>query len=858
MSSRINNITSAVINSFSLLYLVESPLGTFEPLTNGAYTIMCHGSNDICDIMDTKFPHIKLPDKKINVFLSCGSNRYTKDEWRTEEQRYFRTLFCLKGDINIKESIQLPPYQNTDIAKLCSIIKSLFSKHQNGLGAVITQYNPVEHIKFFNYSLSDVSQNLHLIGLNDCTQRYNESALIFIHYLNAIIYIRHTLSDDISTIEHELKMCKEDLLLFLFVNRELALSGDICFLNIVAAPNFTDTESKFACENSFNPIIGASVLCSEKTIKYWWDNIFMSYIKEYVKSSGNNTFMNMLSSVLTYMATIRIDVPTLLRDSHQQIQTLLLSNEQFRAVHYSNNKKIIVGGFGSGKSVVGMCQLRVLVDSAKTDIKIFYICYDTKSLHIHTMKRFVESLNVNNNDKIITCNLVELCKYLILDKIPSLSTLIDILLRKFSNQTIHLILDEFNGETMDISEAEKLKRLYDTTEGLQDSTVLLIAHSLEPQRTYTSYDKKIYPKTYNYEATGMQVIFLSNCIRNPIKIFNLNKRLQDELSMERNVVYHPAVNQEGLRSEDKIDHTDQAKLPEYKHGNESNTTADYISFQNPVDHEETRDIKEEIIIEDIAPGLSTEICNKDIRTETYYRFHSSEDVWHSIEGKRPLLLVFDKKPSSEEDSIAKLAISIEDLCFRKNSNALFIANTSKGSITFQYILQCLDKLYFLYGPYSNWDIINPKTGERKTYNTLPDNGNILTNYHGVRGIEARQVLIFIDRNDKFYWQYLVECSSRSTDILVLVTIDTLHPSATNIIYRSLKKLIEDNRIDIVTICGKTIRNRERPLQIDPDHPDQHIINVNSYKFHDYIAKIPSFKAVKCNDSTKQSIQTQSL
>ena len=296
---------------------------------------------------------------------------------------------------------------------------------------------------------------MHLTGLNDCTQRYNESALIFVHYLNAIIYIRHTLSNNICAIEHKLKTCKEDLLLFLFVNREFLLSGDICFLNIVAAPNFKDTESKFVCKNSFNSIIGESVLCTEQTIKHWWDSIFMPYIKQFVKSSKNDTFMNMLSSVLTYMATIRIDVPTLLGDPHQQIQTLLLSNEQFRAVHTSNNKKIIVGGFGSGKSVVGMCQLRVLVDNAQTDIKIFYICYDTKSLHIHTMKRFAASLN----DKIITCNLVELCKYLKLNEIQPLSTLLDILVRKFSNQTIHLILDEFNGETLDISEADKLRRM---------------------------------------------------------------------------------------------------------------------------------------------------------------------------------------------------------------------------------------------------------------------------------------------------------------------------------------------------------------------------------------------------------------
>ena len=132
---------------------------------------------------------------------------------------------------------------------------------------------------------------------------------------------------------------------------------------------------------------------------------------------------------------------------------------------------------------------------------------------------------------------------------------------------------------------------------------------MEHHRTYTSYDIKINPKSYNYDGTGMQVIFLSNCMRNPVNIFNLNKSLQDGLSKETNVVYHPAVKSS----------TDHAKLPEFNHGNESTTAAHYISLQNPVDHKETKDIKEEITIEDIAPGLSTEICNKDVTTETYYK-----------------------------------------------------------------------------------------------------------------------------------------------------------------------------------------------------------------------------------------------
>ena len=127
------------------------------------------------------------------------------------------------------------------------------------------------------------------------------------------------------------------------------------------------------------------------------------------------------------MATLTFEDPTPLTDPDHNIRTLLFSNEQFRAVHNSTRKKLVVGGYGSGKSVVAMHQLKVLVNNAKTDNKIFYICYDTKSLLIYKMKHVVECLKVKDNVEIITENMNGLCKYLELDAIPPLSKLLDIL-----------------------------------------------------------------------------------------------------------------------------------------------------------------------------------------------------------------------------------------------------------------------------------------------------------------------------------------------------------------------------------------------------------------------------------------------
>ena len=119
------------------------------------------------------------------------------------------------------------------------------------------------------------------------------------------------------------------------------------------------------------------------------------------------------------------------------------------------------------------------------------------------------------------------------------------------------------------------------------------------------------------------------------------------------------------------------------------------------------------------------------------------------------------------------------------------------------------------------------------------------------------MLVFIDQNDEFYWQYLVECYSRSTNILVVVTVDTFDPSATNVIYRSVNKLVEDNLADIITICDETNTNRAKPLTIHPDHPDRHIVNVNSNRFHKFIEQIP-LKPVKSSGSSKRPIDIKSL
>ena len=818
----------------------------FEITINDTYTVIAHGSEGIEEIVET-FPQIETPKTKIKCKMSCGTKKFSRKQWKEKERNYATTYFCTTEDNSIlKEAILFPPNQNTGIAKLASNIKRLISNKYNGSTAIITQYNALEHLNFLGYSLEDVRNKLGLSSLINQSERWDDSAVVFLNDLNVVISLRYTLADDISDIEQELIKCKEDLLLFLLVNRDSALSSNICFVNIIAAPNFAENGTVFQSENTFNSVIGRN---GNENFDDWFNNIFIPYIKNVsANETDNSAFMDMISGTFTFMATTRIDVPTLAENTDEQIRSLLLSNEQLRAINTSDNKKIIIGGYGSGKSLVAMGQIQELIKKDdKANVKIFYICYDVKTLHKRQMKDFVRSLKVPRNVEVISKNILELCQDLkTFNNVPSISDLLPVLVQQ-PGQVVHFVIDEFNCESLDNAEAKALKNLLTTSEKLQTSTVVLVAQSMENRRLYHSYDKTIINHdSYKYEETGMKVIHLSKCMRNSINIFKFNNSLQEALSQEKNIFHHPVLS----RSTDIEENADTSRSVNIKkHSSSTTVTHDSEEVMSAGKHLESIDankneLKQPTTMEDLALSLTPELCSSTVNTETSYKYQLCDDVWHNIDGNMPVLLAFESKPSHEEECVAKLAISIERLCFLKKSHALFVANTRKGRLTQEKLLYCLEKPFILYNPDSDWNIIDNYENELEEIPNIKE-CNLITDYQGCRGLQAGQVVVFLDPDDQYHWPYLVESCARSTDSLVLILIDDLYSATTNILYRCINKAVENCLIEVDTICGVSNTNKEQPLkETKLNFQRQLSINTNSYRYCDYVQKLQSFKHTK--------------
>ena len=816
----------------------------FEITRYDSYTIIGY-CNNIDEIIE-RFPQIETPKANIKFKLSCGTNIFTQEQWKSKERKYAKTYFCTKDGSILKESILFPPNQNTGIAQLASNIKRLVSNKYNGSAAIITQYNPLEHLKFLRYTLEDVGNKLGLSSLIYHSEHWDNSAFVFINDLNVVINLRYTLADNISDIKQELIKCKEDLLLFLLVNRDSALSSNICFVNIIAAPNFKENGTVFQSENNFNSVIGKTILENDINFEYWWNNIFIPDIQKVgLHETEDSAFMDMISATFTFMATTRIDVPTLVENTDKQIRSILFSNEQLRAINTSGNKKIIMGGYGSGKSIVAMGQIQELIKKDdKANVKIFYICYDVKTLHMTEMKHFVKSLKIPRNVEVITKTISELCEdFKIFSNVPPISKLLPVLVQH-PGHIVHFVIDEFNCESLDNAEAQALKNLLATSENLQTSTVVLVAQSMENRRVYNSYDQKsINHESYKYKETGMEVIHLSKCIRNSRYIFMFNNSLQEALSQEKNIFHHPVL----PRSTDIKESAATSRSTDIKE-NATTTVAEEVMSSGgnlqSIDANTTK-FKELTTMEDLALSLTPDLCSSTVNTETRYEYQLCDDVWHNIDGSMPVLLAFESKPSHEEEYVTKLAISIEHLCFLKKNHALFLANTRKGRLTLEKVLYCLEKHFILYNSDSDWNIIE---NNENVLEEIPDINecNLITDYQGCRGLQADQVVVFVDPDDQYHWPYLVESCARSTDSLVLILIDDLYSATTNILYRCINKAVKNCLIEVHTICGVTNTNKEQPLKETKllNFQLQLSINTNSYRYCNYVKKIRSFKNTK--------------
>ena len=163
---------------------------------------------------------------------------------------------------------------------------------------------------------------------------------------------------------------------------------------------------------------------------------------------------------------------------------MLLNAEQITAINDSSLKKVITGGFGCGKSIVGQEIIKRLCKEAEEPTTLYYICCDHFSLFEVAMNKFVnDDIKDKGKVNIIWNNLLQMWQ----DMCKKQDKKKDVSLPKFlqyygenSRTTVNFVLDELSGEYVKEEDADQLKKLFSSR--LKESLVVFIPKSIKKNR----------------------------------------------------------------------------------------------------------------------------------------------------------------------------------------------------------------------------------------------------------------------------------------------------------------------------------------------------------------------------------------
>ena len=198
----------------------------------------------------------------------------------------------------------------------------------------------------------------------------------------------------------------------------------------------------------------------------WWKERETYFEKVSIKDINPDFIKSFSAKITGTVAATFIygkHIPTLTDKYDEQMINLavLLTREQMDIV-YSQDKHIIIkGGFGCGKTIVAAAMLEKISESLKNDEKLYYICYDSRSELLNQMVNVAQNKEVANMTSFHNKerrNLSEIIK--------------DILVKKESTRKVNFIVDEYDGEDLDESEAKSLNEIFN--EWLKNMFIVLL------------------------------------------------------------------------------------------------------------------------------------------------------------------------------------------------------------------------------------------------------------------------------------------------------------------------------------------------------------------------------------------------
>ena len=523
--------------------------------------------------------------------------------WRERCVSLLNTFFSRDGqysgiitfpDTNMK--IEGKPWlsvMNT-LKNWCKNSSSANAEHDDATGLIIRNYDLMTHLDFCEVTVEDRKERLSLLfknfeskfKLNENSQRF----FVFNPSEKIILVIRMVEGDQCEKLKNEAHLCIEEVnIVCLLLKDELKNSGVVVAGLVTYSGENAHSQSN--CRECCDFIVTSKIFDSVKEFdKFWKSFVKKNMFKTLIRNTDlAKVFEAVGGKMLGYLAHLQFEtldeatLPITENNPSANIKQaeLLLDRYQIEIAYSGENRILLHGNYGTGKTVVALKRLELLHKCLKENEVIYYVNFAGKSRLDCMIKQKFKTYE----------------KVRVLRGGPSLSHIVtnDILLKENKSDTknIHLIVDEYNSEHLSKEESRNLYKLFTEEQQFENSTLLIALQPIKTDRENRfsignkikkDFDKK---HVFNPLITILKEYRLKFVMRTTVEINTLLKITQDYLSEKSNKYVHLHQPDKISSINSKTDHIflsnlspNSKSLLSISSNNSPNPSADSAFFQS--------------------------------------------------------------------------------------------------------------------------------------------------------------------------------------------------------------------------------------------------------------------------------------
>ena len=640
------------------------------------------------------------------------------------------------------------------------IIKKWCGISNNKLGLIIPSYDVIDHFNFYGVSNSILQKRL---GIK-YDHKNRRRLLVFNTSHNLFLIIR--IASDAS-LKDEISLCVDDVkLLILMLKQELEGSG-VVVTGLIAYfgdnPHLINEHLDCHCV-----IVSAEVFETVENIDYFCKNFrdknkFEDLDRELAEDKKHKLYMAVASKLLGYITQYQYKVceepvlPTSKADAVKNIaQThLLLDRCQMEIVYSTENRIILRGDYGTGKTIICLKKIDVLSKTLKEKEVIYYIIFHEKSELDFVVREKIKRLD--QNIKVLKCN-------------SSLSNTIENeILPKEENanaEKIHLFVDEYNTESLTQNESSTLARLFTEKYQLKNSTILI---ALQPMETERADFHLVNDKESEYVERGnmlgdleniMEVKYFRYVMRTTVEINDLIGITQEYLDKKSNIYTRQRENEDWSL---EIFRDGVIKESSEKVASKDRLAVESENIQIDTVDGKLKSVKcmsaKTIDVDELHKLTSTMNIDKEEyyqKRVTTFQYYSQSTIGHNIRGPVPELIKIP--PSASKSEMAGLIAIFYKIMKSKTKRTVFIHFEANTPLWLETLFGC-PTIFPNIRIADNIRYFLSNSGEQQV---------LIKNYNEVRGMEFSDVVLLLDVNEYHLKQFIPEAMARCQNRLSII------------------------------------------------------------------------------------------